>query len=542
MENALYLKSLKITNFATFEDQEIFFSDKFNAIIGETGSGKSLVLDALQLVLGQRSDKKQIRKGHEHSCLEATFFCDENEVISYLDQSGYPIENNEIIIKRIIYDSGKSKSFVNFQQCSLNFLTSFAKRFIDLVGQFENQKLLSKNYQLVLLDNFAGLNVSVAEYQSNYGQLSKIQTELEELKKLEENSIKELDFVEFQLNEIESVNPSEEEELELKQRKTSIQNYEKKHSVLTEMINYLSGEQNESNILSSMSRISSLLDKSQFFGPEDSKLISDIKLQLEDFSYRISQEAEEELDESELESILKELDEYQKLKRKYGNNISDILAKKEELVAHKEKLTTIASRLASLESEYESKKAFTFNLAKRLHEKRQNFALDLSKELTKNIRLLKMNGASVEIKLSEMDELSLSGITSLEIYVESNPGEGYFLMKDIVSGGELSRILLSIRQILSSRDSISIFVFDEIDTGMGGEIALHIGKALKKVSENSQVVAITHLPQIAINADKLIVVSKDVVIKSDQPRTSSHVREVIGKGILKEVQQMAPLN
>ncbi len=212
MDANFYLKKLIIQNFATFKNQSISFRPGFNAIIGETGSGKSLVLDALQLILGGRADKKIVRRETEYSLIEASFYCQDDNVKKFLEGEGYPSEEKEIVIKRLIYKNGTTKNYINHLSCTVTFLAAFARKFVDLVGQFENQKLLSENYQLYLLDHFSKQLNEVKSFQEKLFVFKELKKEHQDL--IQSKSMREqrLDYLNFQLQEIEKLNPSSQDE------------------------------------------------------------------------------------------------------------------------------------------------------------------------------------------------------------------------------------------------------------------------------------------------------------------------------------------
>lgn len=523
----LYLKSLNLQNFATFENQTITFDPKFNSIVGETGSGKSLILDALQIIFGARADKKLIRKNAEFSTIEAIFHSEDSEIKKYFNEIGHPFEGNEVVVKRIIYSNESSKSYLNFQSCSANLLTSFSKRFVDLVGQFENQKLLSEDYQLILLDSYAGLSSDLKDYGQMFTQLTSLRKDLTELTNEKNLRAQREDYIRFQLEEIDKLNPSIEDENELLRKKELILNFEKRNSTLASISNAISEE--EVNMLNILKTCLQKAEKNPNIVSEDiiTKLY-DVKSILEDISYEVSKSLETSVDEN-IEEILDRLDSYSKLKRKFGGS-TDLMMQsyhefKKELDSYTnldEKITLATKKIAELES-----KSIAF--AEELHKVRLEKAKELSSDLTSKIRDLKMNGASIKLNITRHDHLTAKGISKVDFIAETNPGEGYFKVKEIASGGELSRILLAVRQILSSNDTISVFLFDEIDTGIGGETALTIGKSLQSVSQFSQVLAITHLPQIAAFSDRLINVSKMTNTSEDGQRTYSVVNEVSGE-------------
>lgn len=540
----LFLKSLRMQNFATFETQEIQFDPKFNAIIGETGSGKSLILDALEIVFGGRADKKLIRKNSEFATIEATFSSSDASIKAYFNEIGHPFERDEIVIKRIIYPTESAKSFLNFQSCSASVLASFSKRFIDIVGQFENQKLLSDDYQLVLLDSYAGLAADLKDYSILFSQLNSFKKDYQNL--IEEKKLRSQreDYIRFQIDEIEKLGPSIEDENELVAKKERMLNFEKNREALTYLSSCISDNDNdnESSMLDIVKNCLHRLEKSNgiLSGDVTSKLF-EVKALLEDVSYEISKGLSVQNDEGDLESIIDRLDCYQKLKRKFGGNTENTIEAlsdfKHELNSYTQvddKIEFISKKIGELENK-------CLKFADELHIVRQNKALSLSAELTNKVRDLKMLGSTMKIEVVKNEQLSLKGSSRIEFIAETNTGEGFHKVKEIASGGELSRILLAMRQILSSSDSISIFLFDEIDAGIGGETALCIGKALQNVSHNSQVLAITHLPQIATYSSQIINVEKSTFKIDEQIRTVSTVCLATGDSRELLIKQMNPI-
>ncbi len=539
-KNYLYLKSLRLSNFATFQQQEVHFNKTFNAIIGETGSGKSLLLDALQLIFGARADKKIIRKESEFAIAEAIFECKGIQINDYFEKIGHPYDGNEIVIKKIIYRTSTSKTYLNYQACSSNILSSFAKRFVDLVGQFENQKLLSENYQLLLLDSYADVGGKLKKYKEHFEILNKLKSHLEYLQNKKDESEKQRDFLKYQIDEIENASPSEEREKELIEKKSVLMNKERLTQVTTELIELISDSNDSATSLDLLNKsLSICAQNNDILSGDLIEKIHEGRALLEDISYQISAYLNDEYEEQDLSLILDELDQYQKLKRKYGTELKDVLKTFNKLKTEYQSFDQVDNEIDQTECQIEEENNHCWKLAQEIHLKRCEKAKKLSLELTKKIRSLNMSGATANFKLNERKELSTSGISQLDFLVETNPNEGMFKIKDVASGGELSRILLSLRSILAVNDTISIFLFDEIDTGMGGETALCIGKALKNVSNSSQVLAITHLPQIANYADKLIVVSKQ---QNKLKRTESLIKEVMGKERTKEIRAMTPLH
>ncbi len=538
-EKGLFLKSLNLVNFATFENQEITFFSGLNAITGETGSGKSLILDALQLIFGQRADKKIIRRGADFSSIEAIFESTDKNVFTYLHHMGFPVDGNEIIIKRIIYSNESTKNFLNFQNCPLSTLQSFARTFIDLVGQFENQKLLSEDYQLELLDDFASLSKELDAYQTSYSLFCETKKELEVLQDKKTKEAQRQDFIKFQLKEIESLNPSTDDELHLLKKKTELINHQKKTNIISETLSLLT-DCDSGNSLDMLKQAISILEKNNdLFEKKQIISLKDAALLIEESSFLISKDLKKESIEDDLQETLDRLDKYQKLKRKFNCSIEQLVTIYEE---YKKELTSFLSldeEILKKEKEYNKLLSILSESCNKLHIEREKYATIFSKEITQRVQSLKMDGATISMHLTKTDQFSIRGLSKASLMAETNKGEGIFKIKDIASGGELSRILLALRQIMAQGDSISVFLFDEIDTGIGGETAQKVGQALMQVAKNSQVIAITHLPQIASHADKIIAVSKKSVTKNDSERTFSIVEDIDEKQKLKYLKAMS---
>jgi DNA repair protein RecN (Recombination protein N) len=539
MEAKFYLKKLIIQNFATFKNQSIHFRPGFNAIIGETGSGKSLVLDALQLILGARSDKKVVRKDTDFSLIEATFHCSDLEVIQFLETEGFPVLESELVIKRLIYKNGSTKTYINHLNCTVNFLAVFSKKYIDLVGQFENQKLLSETYQLHLLDHYGKLSNEVTKYQESLQKYKEFQAKLHKLEESKNFREQRLDYLNFQIQEIAQLNPSSQDEEALLKKKALLINFQK---VSFQLKDIFEGGEDQPGLLPQIKKLSTTFIKNKELFEAQIPETAEIEDKLHTLLFSIEKHLDIELDPDELEGVVERLDSYQKLKKKFGGTCESVLISQMEFINERDKLQVLEYDLDQVKNGIDFLKLKLTESSRSLHKQRVKHASKLSLELTEKIQNLKMNGAVIKLELEELKDFNDLGTTKANFMAETNPGEGFFKVKEVASGGELSRILLAVRQILAAYDSISIFLFDEIDTGIGGETAICIGKALSQVAKNGQVIAITHLPQIAQFAESLIVVNKDIQSEDKKSRTESSVKELSGKMILKEAQSMAQLN
>lgn len=541
MSAGLYLHQLTLKNFATFENQEISFNPSFNGIVGETGSGKSLVLDAFQLLLGARSDKKLVRKNSECAIIEGVFNVGDSKIKNYFNEEGFPVEDGEVIIKRIIYSNGKSKAFINHLSCPISALNKFSKTFVDLVGQFENQKLGSKDYQLYLVDQFAKNEESLNLYLSIWSEYIEFKKEHESLVLRVKEKEQREDYLKFQLEELKELNPSMEREKVLIESKAKALNKEENSKVLLQVQDLIS--EGDQNVLLQLKQIEKVSNNSKGLLGEElrEKLLTATSL-LEDLSYDLSRIDLDGEEDEELDSIIDELDLYQKLKRKFNVETSELIQIKTTFEEELNLLQSLDSELKSCTQKIEELESELYQIATKLHENRIIKARKLEKLITDGLGGLNMKGATFKIQVQKSQVLTSRGLTDVSFTAETNPGEGFYSIKDIASGGELSRILLCLRQIVAAEDSISIFFFDEIDTGIGGDTAQKVAQALKKVSEKSQVLAITHLPQIAKVVDEIIYVDKKSFETDENIRTISFVENKTGKEREVVIQQLAGLS
>jgi len=540
----LVLKKITLSNFATFSQEEINFDGHLNIIVGETGSGKSLIFDALHLIFGARADKSFVRAGCECAIIEASFESTDQEVLSYLNDLGYPVsEQNEIILKRVIYQTGSSKAFINFQQSKIQTLLDFSRMFVDVIGQFENQKLLSNQYQLTIIDTYAKHAQQLSTYQSTFRELSKLRTLKKELVSKQDSHEQRLDYIDFQLALINDLSPSQAEEVQLIKNKDSFLNFEENIKTL-EVCTNLSSE-SEHSLIAQFSKVRKEIEKATtIFSTISPEELNTIESMLQELSYKISSTQLNDMNaEESLDDIIEKLDAYQKLKRKFGGSIESVIQVKNDFEVEKSKIQNHSDEIKSLDSKILKLEKDLMIKAKALHQSRLKVSKKVSKLITKQIQSLNMAGARFEVILEELPELTLSGLTHLSFHIETNKGEGMFPLSQIASGGELSRILLAIRQHITSGELISVFLFDEIDSGIGGETGLLIGQSLKSIAQKSQVIAISHLPQIAFQANQLVEISKKSQTISGKTRTFSEVAFYKSATKIKNVaKSMTPLN
>lgn len=541
MSKKLHLRKLTIQNLGIIDQQIVHFSPKFNAIIGETGSGKSLILDAIELIIGFRGDKKLLRKGSDFLMVEGLFSTTDGKIKRFFEEAGYPFDE-ECSIKRILYSNGKSKTYVNQQLSTQQFVKTFARKYIDLVGQFENQKLLSPEYQLKLLDLYGQNGLLLTEYRDLFLQIKEQRLQLEELTEKENILVQKRDYLEFQVNQLDKLSPSVSQEQELIKQKEEIKTKLESREVLNQINELFEGNNYGAGLLGQLDTLEGLISKADLSEKDTDHFLSAKEL-LQDLNFRINLEQNTEFPEDEYQEIVDKLDEYQKQKRKFNTNTQGLEKVFKDFKQELSEIETIDQAIESLELELEKKYKKAQELAGKLHKNRLTNSKKLSQSLTEMIKSLRMEGAKIKVNISQTSDLNINGNSAVEFLAETNPGEGFYAIKDIASGGELSRILLAVRNILAAKDSISIFLFDEIDTGIGGETALCVGSAIESVSVNSQVITITHLPQIAKFADKIIKVEKSSKAGTKgHERTTAAIFELEGQRMDHEVQSMIPLN
>nr|MDH4469059.1 AAA family ATPase [Bacteriovoracaceae bacterium] len=483
----IILKKLYLQNFATFSNQDIEFDHGLNIIMGETGSGKSLILDALLLILGGKSDKKFIRAQTNSATVEAIFQIDAGPsgqfVKKYFDEIGHPCEEDEISIKRIIFLNEKAKIYLNQQICGLSVLQNFAKDFVDVVGQFENQKLLLPEYQLQIVDYFITDKSPIVEYQNNFLRYQQLESEFSQLKKRQEVKLERETYLKFLVEEFNKANPSELEEERCLRLKLERSQWEEKNifiNALSSLVNDDVGASGHS-LQDQLRQLKNLLSKGKkFYSSNVVDSCVDAIFQLESQLESITSKRAEEVDEEAFQQALDRLDQFQKLKKKFGVSMKELSLKAQEYRDELESLNDLDSQMEKIQVEISKTEKILWSLAKKLRDLRLAVCAKLSEKLSDTVQQLNMSGAQIRFNLEEKKELTANGIDQVKLMARLNLGEGEHELIHIASGGELSRILLALRQITALNQSVSIFLFDEIDTGIGGKTALLIGKSLRQ--------------------------------------------------------------
>lgn len=525
------LTRLRIQNFAIIDEVEIEFGEGLNIISGETGAGKSILMDALVLILGGRASADLIRQGAEEATVEALFETGANSNLqSTLEQFGIPDEQGELIIRRIVHRSGKNRIFVNGAMANMATLQSLTAALVDLCSQHDQQLLARPEEQLLWIDRFGELE----EYRSSIRELflkwREKKAALESLSTDSAQRAQRIDFLNFQLGELEEAelaSPTEDEDL---QRELKVLDNAEALFAFVSEAEVLTNGSEASEAPAMLDQVNVLLAKAKTLVNSDPKLseamdyLSALKVHAEELSFflrRYSQSVTR--DEGRLEGLNARLSLLTKLKRKYGPSLADVLAQREQL---KKELTLLENHDSSLSSatlavqeSLTALRAASEKLAAVRAKAAKAFAAAVAAELVD----LNMDRARFHVAVSRLEEPNITGVDNVRFEIAANPGEPMGPLTKVASGGELSRIMLAMHNVVSSRGDIAVYLFDEVDTGIGGKTAVAVGAKLQKVAANNQVICITHLPQVAAFADRHFHVEKSIQKRDGQERTVADV-------------------
>jgi DNA repair protein RecN (Recombination protein N) len=509
----------------------------FVAVTGETGAGKSIIIGALQLLLGERADKSLIRTGADLCAVEAAFSGDDLQKLNpRLVEAGVEPCEGDLIIKRTLSASGANRQFINGSPTTLSILKNLGDELVDLHGPHDHQSLLSPDKQLGLLDSFARAEEQLAEYRKHYRQLQTLLAEHAALNTVETAREQELDLLRHQINEISSANLVAGEEEEIESRYKLASNSKRLIELASAIANKLS--EADGSILSQLAETQRLLRELEKIDDAISRFSSAhaaAVVELSEIARSLSQYAEKlDLDPVQLSALEQRVSLFETLKRKYGGSILEVIAFGERAAERMRKIEGRDAELERLASEIEKIRAQTNRYGEEVRKLRVKAAPKLSENIRRNLRDLGFRQSEFEARLSALDEPRPNGFDSVELLFSPNPGEPLKPLRVIASSGEISRLMLAIKSALAAHDAVPLLVFDEIDTNIGGEIAHAVGAKMQRLGRDHQVVCITHLPQVAASATSHFVVTKEVV----RGRTFSNLREVTAKARREEIARM----
>ena len=527
------LAQLFIRNIAVIEKASIDLEKGFTVLTGETGAGKSIIIDAIHAVLGERTSKELVRTGTDSASVSALFTGLDEDTLSLLDQLSLPREEDgSLLIQRDIRLEGRSTCKINGAPATVSMLKQLGPRLVTIHGQHESYELLSPEVHMEYLDSFAGLESLLAEYQAAYRTLRETQRQLEALQTDEGEKARLSDLLHYQIDEIEAANVRVGEREELEAQRELIRNSEKIASALELLRGLLSGDEESEGLLAGISQAAAQAGRVAVYLPE----LADASQKLQEAGYlledvdAILHGTAVDFDPALQESIEERLDLLYKLGLKYGGSEEKILEYLEDCRIRLHQIAFSDEERERLEAQYETQKTAAIALAKELSEQRKAASKQFISQVKGELAFLNMPGIAFETEIQRVP-LYHMGCDKLQFLVSANKGEPPKPMSKIASGGELSRIMLAIKTVLSGKDKVDTLIFDEVDTGISGAAANKVGQKLKQVSQNRQVLCITHLAQIAALADHHFLISKHV----EGERTYTQVQGLDFEGRKREV-------
>ena len=516
------LIQLNIKNFALIEEIKVEFAEGFNILSGETGAGKSILIDAIDYVLGGKFSKSLIRTGEEKTFVEAVFSIDNELVKGELDELDIEYEDI-IIISREYTLSGKSIIKVNGRSLIIAQLKKIREKILDIHGQHQNQTLLDRGSHIIYLDNFIGdkIKEQLKKFSELKERLSEIKSKILKINGNEDRE-KLIDYTKFQIDDITKGNLRVGEEEELKEEFNYLSNAEKINNSLKVSCELLNYREDGNSVVESLSKViselSSVEKNSQIIG-EKKAIIEEAYYNIEEVSRELRDIQEDTVyDENKLEKINGRIYEINGYKKKYGNTIEEVIEYLNKLKENYNELVNASEILKELEEEENKVLSEMKKIGNTLHEIRKEFSEKLKSSLLKELSYVGLEKSTMEIQVKLCENYNERGFDEVCFLISTNTGEPVKPLEKVLSGGELSRIMLAFKCVFADKDGISTLIFDEIDTGVSGAVAQRIGEKMYQVSLNHQVLCITHLPQIAILSDYHYFVSKS--IKDNKTYTS----------------------
>lgn len=506
------LSQLFIQNIAVIEKVQVAFEKGLNVFTGETGAGKSIVIDAINAVLGNRTSRDLVRTGAPKALVTALFEGIGDETKEQLLSMGFePEEDGSLLLSREISADGKTSCKIGGRPSTVSILREVAQSLINIHGQHDNQFLLLPEQHLVYIDQFGKTAALLKEYRVEYAYYVELQRKLRQLQTDEREKAQRTDLLSYQINEISSAALFPDEEEELQSAKKKMQNSVKIIEALHIAHDLLQGTEESDGILSMLDQTQEQFQMLEVYYPQiKSDRILDMRYELEEVRENLRDAlSDAEMDPAELDRIEERLDLIFRLKRKYGGSVEEILAFKERAQQELDSIIHAEELQAKLEKEHGQSEVRLIKLAKQLSEKRKSAAKQFEDQVCAELTFLDMPSVRFIVH-AETGELDETGIDRMEFYISTNPGEPPKPIGKIASGGELSRIMLSLKNVIAEGDRVGTLIFDEVDTGVSGRAAQKIGRKLKQASAGRQIICVTHLAQVAAFADTHLLIAKIV--------------------------------
>ncbi len=541
------IEKLHVENYALIDSLSLEFNNGLNIITGETGAGKSIIIDALSLALGENIDQTFIRDNEKLVVVELLLQSEDQKLWSSLEN--YGIEKDDYILIKRVYNprSKKNKYLINDVDVRKFLIKNITNQFVDLIGQHEHQSLLSVKNHIRYIDYYSGIYEDVEEYTKEFDYLNELIEKKQELSSKNAERARRVDYLKFAVTEIEESNVSQED-YEIFDKRKAIANAEKIASTLSSIYNGLTAESGiEESLGALISSFDSLIDFDSQFS-QTSEKFHDAQIKLEEISeFCVSYLDDMDYSPEYVKKLDQRIDEIENLKRKYGGSIDDVLEFLEESKKELSQLESLDNELAEIDNKIKETQKILLDKALYFNKIRKEKSVELKQIIEENLNLIGMPGTKMNISINQKEDensfakindnlvsINSRGIDYIEFGLSANIGEEVKPLRKIASGGELSRIMLSLKIALSKVDPVDTFLFDEIDSGIGGNAANLVGKQIKKLSENKQLICITHLPQIAVFANKHIKVKKSV----ENGKTVVNYKILDDEKIRKEVARM----
>jgi DNA repair protein RecN (Recombination protein N) len=557
------LRDLVVDNFAIIEHLELSFEDGFTVLTGETGAGKSILVEALNLLLGGRASTDIIRTDEDTAVVEASF---EPEP-AFMDQVNGKLEargidtDDHLMVRRIVRREGRNKVFVNGRLTTVRALRDITEDLVDISGQHEHYSLIKANNHLQILDAYAELEGLRQDYRQLFENYKQYRQRLDEIRENERDRENRIDFLEFQLNEIDEAGLKEGEQEELEEEYDQLKNAEKIGDAMGDAVSKLY-EGSRSAVEQMEEAVRQLEGIEEWITGLDDKIdrLTEAKISTEEVAYELRNELSDiEVNPHRLDDVVSRLDEIKRLTKKYGpGDVEVVLQRREEIAEELDELKSAGQKTQKLEAKLEEIEPELWDRAIALSKRRREIATDLEERVEDELEELRMGNTTFEVSFereldaeqleeltvedllpdaegSALDVLSPNGLDDIEFFISPNVGEPPKSLSAIASGGELSRLMLAIKNVLSERDAVQTYVFDEVDTGIGGQTANAVGEKIKRTATSHQVLCITHLAQIASRADSHFLVEKDV---NNDERMESTVFELSEKQRVDEISRM----
>ena len=520
------ISTLHIKNIGIIEDLSIDFNEGFNVLTGETGAGKTLIIGALGVIAGGRFSKEMIRNGEKYSFIEASIFCPENP---------NSIDGN-IIVSREVYTNGRNSCKVNGRLVTVNELKELMSNVIDIHGQQDNQNLLNSNKHISYLDDFIGNEILElkTEYSKLYKRYNEINAELSKNYGDDKEKERKLDLLNYQLEEIKNAKLKVGEDIKLNEEHNLMKNSEKLQENLQEIDENLNNQAVES-VSNSIRCLEKISNCGEIYEEKLSEL-KNIYYEIQELARDISGMKEDIFfDEEQRDNVEKRLDEIFSLKRKYGNSIEEILEYKEKLEQEINEIENLDEINAKLKQEKEDVKKQMIELCSKMNLLRNEYAKIISNKINAELKDLEMSNATLRVAVEKIKDFNANGLDKVEFMICTNKGEEEKELCKIASGGEMSRVMLAIKTVLAEVDKVSTLVFDEIDTGISGKAAKAVGEKLKTISNNHQVMVVTHSASIAAKGKYNYYISK----KTTNEKTYTEIKKLNEEEVVEEIARIS---